>query len=175
MTLSSVQSIDSISDYTLCDANGDGKEFFDLSTKNTEVEDAAPPATYDISYHNTLEKAQADQDRILVPFENVSNPQVVYVRLEDETGCLSYEPINLIINPVPSIPDLDPFIVCDSDAVRNQNTVLGLLSFNNTIVEGDTNLGVSYHISNEDAVSRCCSYFHFHSHFFIDLNCHIHW
>ena len=153
VTLSSVQSIDSISDYTLCDANGDGKEFFDLSTKNTEVEDAAPPATYDISYHNTLEKAQADQDRILVPFENVSNPQVVYVRLEDETGCLSYEPINLIINPVPSIPDLDPFIVCDSDAVRNQNTVLGLLSFNNTIVEGDTNLGVSYHISNEDAVS----------------------
>ena len=153
VTLSSVQSIDSISDYALCDANGDGKEFFDLSTKNNEVEDAAPPATYDISYHNTLEKAKADEDPILVPFENVSNPQVVYVRLEDETGCMSYEPINLIINPVPSTPDLDPFIVCDSDAVRNQNTVLGLLSFNNSIVEGDTNLGVSYHISNQDAIS----------------------
>ena len=153
VTLSSVQSIDSISDYALCDANGDGFEFFDLFTKNMEVEAAAPPANYAISYHNTLEKAQANEDPITAAFQNNSNPQVVYVRLEDETGCLAYESISLIVSTIPSIPNLETFIVCDGDATRDQNTELGLLSFNNTIVDGDTNLGVSYHISEDDARS----------------------
>ena len=153
VTLSSVQTINPVSDYALCDANGDGLEVFDLSSKNSDVIAAAPPASYTITYHLTLADAQADMNPITTSIQNSSNPQIVYVRLKDNTGCLAYVPINLVVNPIPSIPTLNPFIVCDGDAIRNQTTALGLTSFNSTITNGDTNLDVSYHSSQADADS----------------------
>jgi len=151
VTLSSVQTINPVSDYMLCDTNGDELEIFDLSTKDSDVLAAAPPETYDITYHLTLAFAEANTNPITTPIQNSSNPQIVYARLEDSTGCLAYAPINLIVNPIPSLPTLNPFIVCDDDAVRNQNTALNLTSFDTTITNGYTNLGVTYHISQSDA------------------------
>jgi len=153
VTLSSVQTINPVSDYALCDPNGDGFENFDLSTKDSDVLAAAPPASYAISYHLTLANAEANMSPITTSIQNSSNPQVVYVRLEDTTGCLAYAPINLVVNPIPPLPTLMPFIVCDSDAVRDQTTALGLTSFDPTITNGDANLGVSYHASLVDASS----------------------
>ena len=153
VTLSSVQTINSVSDYALCDPNGDGFETFNLFIKNSDVLAAAPPASYIISYHLTLADAEANMNSITTSIQNSSNPQVVYVRLEDTTGCLAYAPINLVVNPIPPLPSLVPFIVCDSDAVRNQTTALNLASFNTTITGGDSNLRVSYHISLSDATS----------------------
>ena len=95
VTLSSVQTINPVSDYALCDANGDGLEVFDLSSKNSDVIAAAPPASYTITYHLTLADAQADMNPITTSIQNSSNPQIVYVRLKDNTGCLAYVPINL--------------------------------------------------------------------------------
>jgi len=151
VTLSSVQTINPISDYVLCDSNGDGIETFDLFTKNPDVLAAAPPATYDISYHYTLAEAEANISRITSSIQNSSNPQIVYVRLEEDTGCLAYAPINLVVSPIPPLPILDPFIVCDDDAVRDQTTALNLMSFNTTITAGDANLGVSYHLTFTEA------------------------
>lgn len=150
VTLSSLQTINPVSDYALCDPDGNGLEKFDLTTKNSDVLAAAPPASYTISYHLTLATAEANTNPI-TSIQNSSNPQIIYVRLESDSGCLAYEPINLVVNPIPSIPDLEPFIVCDNDAVKNQNTTLNITSFNTTITNGDTNLNVSYHISQADA------------------------
>ena len=153
VTLSSVQTINPVSDYALCDPNGDGLEIFDLTTKNSDVIAAAPPASYTISYHLTLADAEANTNPITTSIQNSSNPQIVYVRLEDTTGCLAYAPINLVVIPIPSLPTITPFIVCDEDSVRNQTTVLGLNSFTSTLTNGDTNLDVSYHISQTDAMT----------------------
>ena len=151
VTLSSVQTINSVPDYALCDPNGDGVEMFNLSTKNSDVLAAAPPASYTISYHLTLATAEANTSPI-TSIQNTSNPQIIYVRLEDDnTGCLAYEPINLVVNTIPTIPDLVPFVVCDNDAVRDQNTNLNITSFDTTITNGNTNLGVSYHTSIANA------------------------
>ena len=153
VTLSSVQTINPVSDYALCDTNGDGLEIFDLSMKNSDALAAAPPGTYTISYHFNLTDAEANMSPITTSIQNSSNPQIVYVRLEENTGCLAYAPINLIVNPIPSVPTLDPFIVCDDDVIRDQTTALGLSSFDSTITNGDANLGVTYHTSQADAVS----------------------
>ena len=154
VTLSSVQTINPVSDYALCDPNGDGLEFFDLSTKNSDVLAAAPPGTYDdITYHSTLALAEANISPITTSIQNTSNPQVVYVRLENTTGCLAYAPINLVVNPIPPIPNLNPFIVCDDDAIRDQTTALNLTSFSSSITDGDPNLDVSYHATMAKATS----------------------
>ena len=153
VTLSDVQSINPVSDYELCDPNGDGLEIFDLSTKNSDVLAAAPPASYTISYHMTLAHAEANTNPITTSIQNSSNPQIVYVRLEDTTGCLAYAPINLVVNPIPPLITLMPFIVCDNDAIRNEATNLNLMSFSSTITNGDANLDVSYHISMADATT----------------------
>ena len=153
VTLSSVQTINPVSDYALCDSNGDGLEIFDLSTKNSDVIAAAPPASYTITYHLTLADAEANMNPITTSIQNTSNPQVVYVRLEDTTGCLAYAPINLVVNPIPPIPTLMPFIVCDDDDIRDQNTALNLPNFNAVITGGDSILRVSYHATQNDATS----------------------
>jgi gliding motility-associated-like protein len=154
VTLSSVQTINPVSDYALCDPNGDGFENFDLSTKDSDVLSAAPPSSYTISYHLILADAEANMNPITTDIQNTSNPQVVYVRLENNvSGCFAFPPINLVINPIPSLPTLNPFIVCDDDAIRDQTTALGLTSFDATITNGDANLGVSYHTTQADANS----------------------
>ena len=70
-----------------------------------------------------------------------------------DSGCFAFPPINLVVNPIPPLPNLMLFIVCDGDAIRDQTTALGLTSFDSTITNGDANLGVSYHASQADATS----------------------
>lgn len=152
VTLSPTQTINPISDFSLCDSNGDGIETFDLLTKNSDVLAAAPPATYIISYHSTLTNAELNNTPI-TSIQNSSNPQIIYVRLESDTGCLAYAPINLIVNSIPPLPTLTPFIVCDEDEIRDQTTALGLTSLDSTLMNGNPNLEVSYHNSQAEAES----------------------
>ena len=54
ITLNSEQTADPVSDYEVCDdVSNDGVETFDLTTMDTEVLNAVPPANYNISYHYT--------------------------------------------------------------------------------------------------------------------------
>jgi len=48
------------------------------------------------------------------------------VRLESESDCLAYSPINLVVNSKPALPELNPFIVCDNDSDRNEFTLLDI-------------------------------------------------
>ena len=151
VTLTTEQSIGAISDFVVCESNGDEIEVFDLTIKNAEVIAAAPIANYTLSYHYSLEDAIANENTITTSIENNTNPQIVYVRLESESDCLAYSPINLVVNSKPALPELNPFIVCDNDSDRNEFTLLDIMSFSSSITGGDTNLEVSYYSSITDA------------------------
>ncbi len=152
ITLNSEQTTDPISDYELCDdASGDESEIFDLSTKNAEVEASVPSSNYNITYHFTENDADNNVNAITSTIQNTVNPQIIYVRIEDEdNGCLAFTNFNLVVNPLPVIVDPSPLNVCDDDTADGF-TEIDLTVKDDEISNGQSNLNISYHYSQTDA------------------------
>ncbi|WP_299525432.1 T9SS type B sorting domain-containing protein [Winogradskyella sp.] len=154
LTLSSTQSSDPISNFELCDdPSNDGIEIFDLSTKDAEVLASVPTSNYNISYHYSNTDAENGIDPITGPIQNVTNPDIIYVRIEDtDNGCLAFSTINLVVNSLPSIIDPTPLEVCD-DQTADGFTTIDLNIKNDEITNGQANLVVTYHSSAIDAAT----------------------
>ena len=154
VALSSTQTAAPVSDYQQCDdASSDGIETFDLSTKDNEVLGSVPPSNYTISYHLTNADVQANANPITTPIQNTSNPQTIYVRIEDTSnGCLAYSTFNLIVNTMPNVMNPTDLLVCD-DANSDGVTQIDLSEKDDEITGGQTNLMVTYHFTQADADS----------------------
>ncbi|MEZ4856416.1 MAG: choice-of-anchor L domain-containing protein [Gelidibacter sp.] len=154
VSLSSTQTAAPISDYELCDdASGDGTETFDLSTKNQDVLNAVPGINYNISYHYSNADALNDVNPITNPIQNTSNPQAIYVRIEEaSTGCLAFSQFNLIVNPLPNISTPTDLLVCD-DMTSDGLTQIDLTEKDDEITNAQPNLVVTYHYTQADADS----------------------
>lgn len=152
VTLNSEQPAGPIADYEICDdTSNDGIETFDLSTKDAEVLASVPSSSYNISYHESATEAQNNLNAITNPIQNTSNPQTIYVRIEDTTnGCLAYANFNLVVNPLPIIIDPQPLEICD-DATADGFTEIDLTQADNEITNNNPNLIVTYHYSQADA------------------------
>ncbi len=151
--LNSEPIINPISDYELCDdLSGDNIEIFDLQTKIPEILTILPSGNYNfLFYHSELE-ARSNINLINSPISNNSNPEIVYVSIENlNTGCFSYAPINLVVNSLPDIINPTNLKVCDNDATINGITDINLTEKDDEITGGQANLVVSYHITQIDA------------------------
>jgi len=150
--LSSTQSADVISDYELCDdSSGNGIELFDLSTKDAEALASVPASSYNVSYHYTQNDALAGVNSITSPIQNTTNPQTIFVKIEDTiNGCLAYQSFDLIVNPLPVITDPTPLIVCD-DNTADGVTTINLSQKDDEITGGNFDLLVTYHLTQNDA------------------------
>ncbi len=151
VTLSSTQSAEAISDYQICDDNADGLEIFDLSTKTNEAINAVPGTNYQISYHESLSQAESNISAITAPIQNTSNPQTIFVRIEDETtGCLAYSAFNLIVNELPTAIPPTILIAC-ADVADDGATIIDLSEKNDEITGGNPDLSVTYYLDLDDA------------------------
>ena len=151
ITLDSEQASTLISDYILCDDNGDGQENFNLTTKNNEVLASVPPSNYDISYHYSLEDSENNANPILGTIQNTSSPQPIYVLIEDTiNGCLAFSSFNLLVNEKPEYEEPDPIIACE-DPTLESYTLVDLNIANDQILNGSNDLYISYHYSQPEA------------------------
>ncbi|WP_179336603.1 T9SS type B sorting domain-containing protein [Winogradskyella ludwigii] len=152
VTLDTEQSADDISDMVYCYDDVDNNiGTFDLSTKNNDVLAAVPPSSYSISYHYTSEDAENGINPITTPIQNTSSPQAIYVKIEDTiNGCLAYSTFNLVVNEKPVYVDPDPITVCE-DPSLNGYTFVDLSIANDQIINGNSNLEISYYFSQTEA------------------------
>jgi len=152
VTLSSSQAALPISDYELCDdASGDEIEIFDLSTKDVDVLASVPGSSYTISYHLTATNAQNGTSAVSGTFQNTSNPQTIFVKIEDTVnGCLAFQSFDLIVNPLPVINSPTILIACD-DATADGFTTIDLSQKDDEITNGNLDLVVTYHLTQSDA------------------------
>ena len=152
VTLNTEEPINPITNYELCDdTSGDGTEIFDLSTKSAELAANIPFTNYTFSYHYSDADARSNINEITTPISNTSNPQTIFVRIDDlDSNCFAYTTFNLVVNALPtSTPTtLD---VCDGDDTPDGFTVVDLTQQNDIITGGATNLMVTYHYSQSDA------------------------
>lgn len=155
INLASTQSSDPISDFNLCDdLSNDGIETFDLSIKDTEVLASVPPSDYIFSYHYSHNDAINNNNPITNPIENTSNPQTIYVRIEDtNSGCLALPTINLNVPQLPTLVDPTPLVVCDDQTADGFTTINLNALKDDEITNGQADLVVTYHSTASDAAA----------------------
>lgn len=103
---------------TLCDENDNGIALFNLEAKNTEIIGSQDTADFLITYHTTLEYAESGAYSLSSDFSNTSNPQTIYVRIQDKSsGCYATTSFELIVEPRPVIAMQDSYGFCTGNDV----------------------------------------------------------
>ncbi len=148
-----------IADIVTCDdASGDNVENFDLEAQTAGVLGAQNPADFVVTYHLSLADAQNGVGALTSPYNNIINPQTIYVRVEDvdavgsSSGCFATTSFDLIISgPTPTATSAD-MELCD-DILRDGFESFTLTDNNANILDGqdDTQFIVSYYASETDA------------------------
>jgi gliding motility-associated-like protein len=146
-----------VSSVFICDdVSNDGVEVFNFSNQNSGVLGSQNAANYTISYH--LNQADADSHSNALPFnyQNSSNPQTVYVRIENNlnTACFATTSFQIGVNRMPIAHALQNLVVCDdesNDGIESFN--LGLQTPLVLGMQLPTEFAVSYYLTQTDANS----------------------
>lgn len=140
--------VNQASEMEQCDTDYDGSVAFDLTVSEIEVLDVRQNDIV-VSYHETLEDLEANANQIPNPgnYNNISNPQTVYIRVTNTvSNCYVSLPLDLIVNLPPIINAIGNFETCDNDS--------DTIDLNNTIedlVGSQTDVVVSLYASQNDA------------------------
>jgi len=143
--------VPTITAFELCDYDnpGDEVEQFDLSSKDTEIINGQ--VNIGVSYYETEADAEAGTNALIGLYTNTSNPQTIYVQLENtNTGCIEVGSFNLDVNPLPTYVVPTPLEVCD-DNVPDGITDIDLTLKNNEISGNNPNYSMSYYTSQANA------------------------
>ena len=86
------------------DASNDSVQF-DLSTQDAQVLDGQDPVNYQVSYYQSQEDADLGVNPLPTLYENLSNPQQIWARVDNNTTaesiCYAVAPLTLQVNPLP--------------------------------------------------------------------------
>ncbi|MBL7561245.1 hypothetical protein JAO71_15745, partial [Olleya sp. YSTF-M6] len=98
---------------------------FDLESLNEEVLDGQDPLSYIVSYYDSQSDADAGISPLPLLYENIINPQVIYVRVDNDTMvddgtgtmvdssiCYDTAEITLRVNPLPEFDLEDSYLLC---------------------------------------------------------------
>ena len=144
-----------VDDMITCDdASADEIEDFDLEFQTAGLLGTQDPADFNVTYHLTLVDAQTNTGALTSPYTNVSNPQTIYVRIEDAnaTFCFVTSSFDLIISgPTPTATSVD-FETCDDNS-RDGVESFDLTSHDANVLNGQdaATFVVSYYESEADA------------------------
>ena len=124
----------------------------DLSVFDAEVLGTQNAADFTITYHETLADADNSVNALVSPYTNTTNPQTIYVRIEDNvTGCyITTINFDIIINPNPTLVIPTPLEVCD-DNVIDGFTEIDLTIKDDEIRGGNPNYAITYYLTQADA------------------------
>ncbi|MGJ8667409.1 MAG: hypothetical protein ACSHW7_13655, partial [Patiriisocius sp.] len=136
-----------------CD-DGSNTGVFDLTVNNTLVLGGQDPATVNITYHNSLNDANAGMPQIANPtaYPITGTLEQIFVRIEDLTGqCFSVESFLIEFTPVTAGPVTDEnFCDQDSDGLITVN-LPALKDAEALNGQNPANYTVSYHDNLPDA------------------------
>ncbi|MGJ8592448.1 MAG: choice-of-anchor L domain-containing protein [Aquaticitalea sp.] len=137
-----------IQDFSVCDADNDGVEQFNLDELATDIINGLEDVT--VTFYPT-ETDQNNQQNALnqsVPFEPTEYPTYLYITLNSPT-CQEVEIIELILNEVVEFPPVGPVDFCDDNF--DGFTAIDLHSFDSLVTNGQTGFEVTYFETEEDA------------------------
>lgn len=109
-----------MTDVIVCDDNNDDISLFSFSDKNDEVLLGQDPSQYRVTYYESLEDATNNVNEIILPFQNTSNPQEIFVRVDNNgnTNCFDVTSFEIEVFDTPQILNNDPIEFCDDEGDR---------------------------------------------------------
>ncbi|WP_422108029.1 T9SS type B sorting domain-containing protein [Winogradskyella sp.] len=128
----------------------DGQTAIDLSLKNFEISGGNP--AYSVTYYPSQADADAATDPLPIPYTNMSNPETIFVRVEDTgTGCYATTLLDLVVEqaPVANVPDALRYCDPDNDGFGP----FDLTAADGQITGGVAGLTVTYHETSANADS----------------------
>ena len=140
-----------VPDQEVCDDNNDGTWGFDLMALTPFVLNTQNASQYNVTYHVSQNDANNDQNSLTSPYQNVTNPQTVYTRIEniDNEDCFDTGFFNLVVYDMPVVAPLVELFQCDDDADGFVN--FNLTEANQLISPNYLNEFFTYHITLADA------------------------
>ncbi len=143
-------------DLIACDDSGFA--VFDLTVQEVLILGNPPQTDVTITYHLTEADALAGTAFIVEPenYTNATNPQTIWVRLDDDlTDCFAIGQFNLVVTNGLPITDPTPLEVCDDLGEPNDGfTAINLTVKNSEITNGVLTQGVSYFVTEDDAINN---------------------
>ncbi|MBE9488972.1 MAG: T9SS type B sorting domain-containing protein [Bacteroidetes bacterium] len=146
---------------TICDDNNDGLFIFDFTIDvDAQVLGTQDPLTFSVHYFESQVDADNNVDDIVMPYQNTTNSQEIFVRIDNIGNESCYDTTSFFIEifDTPIANPVGDFEVCDDtsdgDNMNGQTTV-DLLDIN-TLVLGSQDLSayhITYHSSQLDADS----------------------
>ncbi|MCF6294368.1 MAG: gliding motility-associated C-terminal domain-containing protein [Flavobacteriaceae bacterium] len=108
--------------FELCDdSSRDEIESFDLDSHSLNILDGQDDSIYTVTYYVNEANAVAGTNALTPIYENISNPQTIYARVESNQAidCYSVTSFNLIVNDVPftSFDNSTVYEVCPNATV----------------------------------------------------------
>ena len=150
--------ISDITDMIICEVNADGFNAFNLESKTAEVLNGQDPTIFEVTYHETPADADTGTAPLPSPYTNISNPQTIYVNIENTiTGCNLRSgafDIGEINNPTAN-SDGTPidYVLCDTFEANDGIAQFDLSSQDALVLDGQdpAQNSVSYYASPTDA------------------------
>jgi gliding motility-associated-like protein len=152
----------------ICDDDNDGFWSFDFTTKDLEVLGTQDPLVFEVKYFESQTDADNNTNEIISPFINTSNPQEIFVRIQNRNydGC--YDTTSFFVEvfdtPFANLvqflpPPLGQYVVCDDDLdgdQQNGQIETDLTSLDVKVLDGQdaTLFDVTYYHTQLDADTR---------------------
>ena len=139
------------------DLSNNGVETFNLSSQNSMILGNQTASDFIITYHLSQNEANSKLNALPLNYQNISNPQTIYVRVENaqNTLCFASTSFQIGVNKMPIANPLLDIETCDDST--NNGVELFDLSLNNQTVLGSqlaTEFNISYHLNQNDANSN---------------------
>ena len=134
-----------------CDVDYDGSITWNLTDAEINIQDVRQD-NIEVSYFESITAAENNNGPINNPenFVNSSNPQTVYVRVNNtDFNCPVVLPIELTVNLPPSFNAFEIYETCD-----NTEGIFNLSEINSIIIDENEGTVVTYFSNEEDAVNQ---------------------
>ncbi|MFD1292555.1 T9SS type B sorting domain-containing protein [Lutibacter holmesii] len=156
-----VSNLENCDDLTDGDDTNEIVQNFDLESQTSTILGAQLPSNYLVTYHLSQADADTGTSALTSPFENSSNPQTIFVRVENiQAGCsISNSNFQLIVNSPPIANPVTNLIECDNldDGIDTNGIVQNFdLESQTTTILGSqlaSEFTVTYHLSQNEAIA----------------------
>jgi gliding motility-associated-like protein len=146
-----------ITNIITCDnSTNDGFFAFDFTNKSPEALLAQSSMQYTVRYFEALNDANTGENEIVFPYTNISNPQTIFVRVDnnENRNCFDINTFQLEVFNTPQIVQLNTIEFCDNvgnimDGIANIE--LGDLEPAILGTQDETQTRISFHGTQEDA------------------------
>ncbi|MDB2493707.1 T9SS type B sorting domain-containing protein [Flavobacteriaceae bacterium] len=153
LSVNPIPTANSVGTQTICDDDYDGLAIFNFTGIDLTV--IGTQTGMVVSYHETQSDADTNTSAVTSPYTSITaNAQTLFIRLENSTtGCFDTTTLELLVDPLPVIPSIIDYELCDYTNSGGLQEQFDLSTKDTEIIDGQ-NVSVAYFETETDATNN---------------------